>query len=130
MSDSVSSHDEWLLRLKNHLREERYRPGYAGLCMAGARNFVAFLRRENIAITDTQPATVESYLKVARPKYRRRNGHSTAYDGWSRSQRYAVTAPWLVPKAAVNSSSSAMVRFTKSPTRTARCFRCTPATPE
>jgi hypothetical protein len=70
MSESLSNHEQWLLRLNNHLHEERYRSGYAGLCMAGARNFLEFLGKQNIAITDAQSVTVESYLKMARPKRR------------------------------------------------------------
>jgi integrase/recombinase XerD len=90
MSESLSNHEEWLLSLKKHLHEERYRPGYVGLCMAGARNFLEFLRKQNIAITDAQSATVESYLKMARPKRRWRNSHSTADEEWRRSQRYGI----------------------------------------
>ena len=80
MAESLSSQEGWLFGLKKHLHDEQYRPGYVGLCIAAARNFVAFLHEQNIAITEAQSTTVESYLKTARPcsvcpaiQYRRTN---------------------------------------------------------
>jgi integrase/recombinase XerD len=90
MTDSLLSHDDWLLRLRNHLRQERYGSGYAGRCMAAARKFLTFLRKRNIAISDTQPETVEAYVKAARREYRRRTGNLPAYERWSGSQQYGI----------------------------------------
>lgn len=90
MSESLSNHEEWLLRLKKHLHDEGYRPGSVGRCVAGARNFLEFLCNQNIALADTQSATVESYLEMARPKRRWRNRHSTADEQWRRSQKNGI----------------------------------------
>jgi site-specific recombinase XerD len=87
MAESFSNHEGWLLGLKKHLHDGQYRPGYVGLCMAAARNFVAFLHKHDIAITEVQPTIVESYLKMARPKRRWRNRHSTADQQWRRAQK-------------------------------------------
>lgn len=90
MSESLSNHEEWLLRLKKHLYDEGYRPGSVGRHMAGARNFLEFLCDQNIALAEVQSATVESYLKVGRPKRRWHNRHSTADEEWRRSQRHGI----------------------------------------
>jgi integrase/recombinase XerD len=90
MSESLSNHQEWLLRLKKHLHDEGYRPGSVGRCMAGARNFLEFLCNQNIALADTQAATVESYLEMARPKRRWCNRKSTADEQWRRSQKNGI----------------------------------------
>ena len=90
MSESLSNHQEWLLRLKKHLHDEGYRPGPVGRCMAGARNFLEFLCSQNIVLADTQAATVESYLEMARPKRRWRNRQSTADEQWRRSQKNGI----------------------------------------
>lgn len=82
MSDPLSSHEEWLSVLRRHLHEERYHPGNARQCMAAARNFLAFLHKQQTAIADAQPETVERYLQWAQRKYRRRHGHAPAYEGW------------------------------------------------
>jgi integrase/recombinase XerD len=90
MSESLSDHEEWLLRLKKLLHDERYRPGSVGRYMAGARNFLEFLRNQNIALADAESATVKSYLKLARPKRRWRNRQSTADETWRLSQRNGI----------------------------------------
>jgi integrase/recombinase XerD len=90
MSESLSNHEEWLLRLRKHLHDEGYRPGSVGRCMAGAGNFLEFLHNQNIALSDAQSATIESYLEMARPKRRWGNRHSTANEHWRRSQRNGI----------------------------------------
>ena len=82
MRNSLSSHETWLSRLRDHLREERYHPGNARQCIAVARNFLEFLEIRRTAIADAQPETVERYLKLARQKYRQRHGHLPDYKGW------------------------------------------------
>jgi len=82
MRNSLSSHETWLSRLKDHLREERYHAGNARQCVAVARNFLVFLEMRRTAIADAQPETVERYLKLARQKYRQRHGHLPDYEGW------------------------------------------------
>jgi integrase/recombinase XerD len=90
MSDPLSSHEEWLSILKKHLHEERYHPGNARQYMATARNFLAFLHKQQTAIADARPETVERYLQWARQKYRRRHGHAPAYEGWRCSRTSGV----------------------------------------
>jgi site-specific recombinase XerD len=90
MAESLSSQEGWLFGLKKHLHDEQYRPGYVGLCIAAARNFVAFLHEQNIAITEAQSTTVESYLKTARPKRGWRNRRSTADEQWRRAQKNGI----------------------------------------
>ena len=82
MTDVISTHEETLSRLNDHLHEQRYHLGTARHCMSAARHFLAYLRKRRIAIDDAQPETVEHYLKLVQRKYRRRHGHSPAYDGW------------------------------------------------
>jgi integrase/recombinase XerD len=82
MTKPLSSHEEWLSRLRDLLREERYHPGYARRGIAVARNFLAFLEKRRTAITDAQPETVERYLRLAEQKYRQRYGHLPDYEGW------------------------------------------------
>ena len=88
MSESLSNHQEWLLRLKKHLHDEGYRPGSVGRCMAGARNFLEYLCNQNIALADTQAAAVQSYLEMARPKRRWRNRQSTADEHWRQPKNF------------------------------------------
>jgi len=58
--------------------------------MAAARKFLVFLRKRNIAISETQPETVDAYITVATREYRRRAGHLPAYKRWSSSQLHGV----------------------------------------
>jgi integrase/recombinase XerD len=78
----LSSHETWLSRLRDHLREERYHPGNARQCIAVARNFLVFLEKRRTAIADAQPEIVERYLRTAQQKYRQRHGHLPDYEGW------------------------------------------------
>lgn len=82
MTNVISTHEEWLSRLKDHLHEQRYHFGTARHCLSAARHFLAYLRKRRIALDDAEPETVEHYLKLVQRKYRRRHGHSPAYDGW------------------------------------------------
>jgi integrase/recombinase XerD len=78
----LSSHETWLSRLRDHLREERYHPGNTRQCIAVARSFLVFLEKQRTAIADAQPEIVERYLRTARQKYRQRHGHLPNYEGW------------------------------------------------
>ena len=52
MTKPLSSHEKWLLRLRDRLREERYHPGNARQCVAVARNFLVFLELRRTVIGD------------------------------------------------------------------------------
>lgn len=90
MTDSFSNCEVWLSHLNNHLCEERYAFGYVQKCMGIARNFLAFLRKQHIAMVDVQPGTVDRYLKMAGQKYRQHNGDSPVYRGWRSSHTNSV----------------------------------------
>ena len=85
MSDPLSSHEAWLSTLQDHLNKERYCSSTVGHRLATARDFLAFLDKQRIAITAVQPATVERYLDMAQRRYRRLQGHPPRYDGWRRT---------------------------------------------
>ena len=82
MSDPFRSHESWLSSLEDHLQKERYRSKTSRHCLAAAREFLAFLDKQHIAISAAQPETVERYLDIARSGYCRLHGHPPLYKGW------------------------------------------------
>src|ERR1700733_5603841 len=85
MSHPISSHEAWLSTLEDHLHKERYASKTARHCVAVAREFLAFLDRQQISLSAVQPATVDLYLDIALRDYRRLHGHPPQYEGWRRT---------------------------------------------
>lgn len=85
MPDPLSSHEAWLSSLEDYLKKERYRTKTARHCVAVARDFLAFLDKQHIAVSAVQPETVERYLDMARRGYRRLHGHLPLYKAWPRT---------------------------------------------
>jgi hypothetical protein len=59
MSDPQFSHEMWLSKLKDHLKEERYAAGSARRCIAEARFFMAYLGKRRVEVSAAQPEDVE-----------------------------------------------------------------------
>ncbi len=91
MSDQPLSHIQWLLRLNNYLKSERYAGGTAIHCVVIAREFLVFLEKHHIQLRSVQPAHIEKYLKYALLKFRQRYGRLPAYK--HKDWRSAHTAP-------------------------------------
>jgi len=87
MSDRHSSHDAWLSKLRNHLAEERYAARTSRQCFTVARQFLQYLDKQHVDVSEAETASVEAYLQQARRTYRRRHGHPPDYKGW----RYLYT---------------------------------------
>lgn len=90
MSDPQSSHETWLSKLRDRLRDERYALGGARRCIAEARSFMAYLEKRRIEIGAVQPKNVEQYLQHARRLYRRRHGHFPEYKSWRGTQTNGI----------------------------------------
>lgn len=85
MSDPVLSNESWLSTLEDHLNKERYGASTVGHHLAAARNFLAFLDKQRIAVSAAQPTIVERYLDFARGRYRRLHGHPPQQERWQRT---------------------------------------------
>jgi integrase/recombinase XerD len=85
MPNPLSSHQSWLSTLEDHLNKERYSSNTVGHRITAARNFLAFLDKQRIAVSAVQPATVDCYLSIAHWRYRRLHGHPPQYKGWRRT---------------------------------------------
>jgi integrase/recombinase XerD len=85
MPNPLSSHQVWLSTLEDHLNKERYSSSTVGHRVAAARDFLAFLDKQRIAVTAVRPATVDRYLNIAHRRYRRLQGHPPQYKGWRRT---------------------------------------------
>ena len=85
MSNPLSSHQAWLSILEDHLHKERYSSSTVGHRITTARNFLAYLDKQRIAVSAVQPATVERYLNIAHRGYRRQHGHPPQYKSWRRT---------------------------------------------
>jgi integrase/recombinase XerD len=81
MSDH-SRHEQWLVRLNNHLETERYAAATVSRCLNSARHFLTDLAEQHVEVVDAHPTHVEHYLRQAQRKYRRRHGHSPGYKSW------------------------------------------------
>lgn len=90
MSDPQFSHETWLSKLKDHLKEERYAAGGARRCIAEARFFMAYLGKRRVEVDAVQPEDVEQYLRQARRLYRRRHGHFPEYKSWRGTQTNGI----------------------------------------
>ena len=90
MSDPQSSHETWLSKLKDHLRDERYAARGARRCIAEARSFMAYLEKRGIEIGAVQLPNVEQYLQRGRRLYRRRHGHFPEYKSWRGTQTNGI----------------------------------------
>ena len=82
MSDHALTHEPWLLKLCDHLKEERYAAKTATRCVSVARHFLRFLDKQHVEASAARPCHIERYLQEARRSYRRRHGHSPRYKGW------------------------------------------------
>jgi integrase/recombinase XerD len=85
MSDLSFNNDEWLAKLNSHLDAERYGVGTVSQYIAVARQFLADLNRQRVAITAAQPENVERYLQRKAWMYPLRHEHSPDYRHWRRT---------------------------------------------
>jgi len=82
MSDHHFTHETWLSKLRDHLKEARYAAKTASRCVPIARHFLKFLGKQQVEASAARPCHLESYLQEARRRYRRRHGHLPEYKGW------------------------------------------------
>ena len=82
MSDHHFTHETWLSKLRDHLKEERYAAKTASRCVPVARHFLASLAKQHVEASAARPSHLERYLQEARRRYRRRHGHVPDYKGW------------------------------------------------
>src|SRR5260370_17573845 len=90
MSNPHSSHQAWLSILEDHLHKERYSSNTVGHRITAARDFLAFLDKQRIAVSAVQPATVECYLNIAHRRYRRLQAHPPQYKGSRRTHTHSI----------------------------------------
>lgn len=90
MSNSKSSNDLWLIRLTDHLKNERYSCCVTRNYSAAVKRFLDYLTRSGLSVESVQLSEVERYLAALRLCRRFRNRRGRATNGLRKLHRSAI----------------------------------------